>query len=79
VTAAEQLWSDLINEDDQGAIDKLADLLAEVRRGRALREAVEGLAEDWDRTAAIFPEYGDLSAAAARSLRDVLAAVDGTP
>ena len=30
------------------AVNALPDLLAEVRRGRALREAVEGLAEEYD-------------------------------
>lgn len=36
---AEQLWHDLINEDDQGAVDKLTPLLADaaaVKRVRAL-------------------------------------------
>jgi hypothetical protein len=32
------------------AVNALPELLAEVRRGRALREAVEGLAAEWDRS-----------------------------
>lgn len=42
--AAEQFWSDLINEDDQGAIDKLIPLLV----AEAAVQRVEGVARRLD-------------------------------
>jgi hypothetical protein len=45
---AKQLWHDLINEDDQGAVDKLAQLLADAAELRATVQRVEALAEKLD-------------------------------
>ena len=52
VTLPEGMRTDLARGEDAAlivaAVNALPDLLAEVRRGRALREAVEGLADDLD-------------------------------
>ena len=48
------------------AVNALPELLAEVRRGRVLREAVEGLAEEWAQT------RGPLAVTHADRLRTVL-------
>lgn len=56
---AEELWSDLINEDDQGAVDRVAALLAE--RDEAVRQvaAVRELAGTWEARARTYSEYDD--------------------
>jgi hypothetical protein len=45
---AEQLWRDLINEDDQGAVDKLAQLLADAAELRAKVQRVLDIADRAD-------------------------------
>jgi hypothetical protein len=49
------------------AVNALEPLLAEVRRGRALRERLEGLAEEWDDQAAQLTAAADRSSARERT------------